>query len=194
MSNLGFRLARAGLVDEAAELAKRALGFESYHSNITDLLKRLKEIPEEEAKKEMEALEKVKPKALFYRHLGEAVLAETPVEIGAKWQAPETILNASLDGTDVRIWGSYEQEEGDIVGGLLAGIVRRKVTRQIQYTLRLRGNLLIGEAKRTADNENSLSLLAFGTTSNKVAMYFDAGRTELRVMEGSSLYTIKCID
>ena len=194
MSNLGFKLARAGFVNEATELAKRALDFESYHSNITDLLKRLREIPEEEAKKETEALEKVKPKALFYRHLGEAVLSETPDEIAAKWQAPETILNASLDGTDVRIWGSYEKEEGGTVGGLLAGIVRRKVTRQIQYTLRLRGNLLIGEVKRTADNENSLSFLAFGATSNKVVMYFDAIRTELRVMEGSDFYTLKSVD
>jgi tetratricopeptide (TPR) repeat protein len=194
MSNLGFRLARAGFVDEAGALAKKALGLESYHSNITDLLKRLKEIPEEEAKKETEALEKVKPKALFYRHLGDAVLAETPLEIGTKWQASETILNASIDGTEVRIWGEYEQEERNSVGGLLAGIVRRKVTVQIQYTLRLRGNLLIGEVRRTADNENSLSLLSLGVTSQKVAMYLQTGRTELRVMEGSSFYKLKCID
>jgi tetratricopeptide (TPR) repeat protein len=193
MGNLGFKLLRAGFVGEAAELAKKALSFDSYHSSIADLLKRLKEIPEEEMKKEMEALGKVKAKALFYRHLGEAAVAEAPTEMQGKWQAPEAILDASLDGTNVRIWGSYEQDEKAVTGGLLAGIVHRKVTRRVQYTLKLRGNLLVGEVERSTDGNASLSILALGLASTKVAMYFEAGRTELRVMEGLSFYTLKCV-
>jgi len=193
MSNLGFKLLRAGFVDEASELAKKALSFEAYHSNITDLLKRLKEVPEEEGKKQTEALEKAKPKAAFYRQLADAALAETPTGMGNKWQASEAMLDASLDGRNVRIWGSYEQDE-NAVAGLLGGLVRRKVIRQVQYSLKLRGNVLVGEVKRTTDGETSPSTLALGLASNKVVMYFQTNGTELRAMEGSSLYTLKRVD
>jgi tetratricopeptide (TPR) repeat protein len=193
MSNLGFKLLRAGFIEEASELAKRALGIDAYHSSITDLLKRLKEVPEEEGKKEIEELEKVKPKAVFYRHLGEAALAETPIRMGNKWQASEAELEAALDGTVVRIWGSYEQDENTLAGPL-GGNTRRKVSRRVQYTLKLRGNALIGEARRTTDGETSPTILALGLASNKVAMYFQTERTELRVMEGLSFYTLKRID
>jgi len=193
MSNLGFKLLRAGFVDEASELAKKALSFEAYHSNITDLLKRLKEVPEEEGKKQTEALEKAKPKAAFYRQLADAALAETPTGMGNKWQASEAMLDASLDGRNVRIWGSYEQDE-NAVAGLLGGLVRRKVIRQVQYSLKLRGNVLVGEVKRTTDGETSPSTLALGLASNKVVMYFQTNGTELRAMKGSSLYTLKRVD
>jgi hypothetical protein len=108
-------------------LAKKALGFEGYHSNVTDLLKRLSELPGEEDEKETEALEKVKPKASFYRQLGDAALAETPIQLGSKWLAPEGVLDASLDGADLRISGSYEQDENALAGfwaGLRVGKLR----------------------------------------------------------------------
>jgi hypothetical protein len=117
--------------------------------------------------------------------------------MGNKWQSPEAIpeamLEAALDGTVVRIWGSYEQDE-NALAGLLGGITRRKVSRRVQYTLKLRGNALIGEARRTTDGETSPTILALGLASNKVAMYFQTDRTELRVMEGLSFYTLKRVD
>ena len=190
MSNLGFRLLRAGFIDEAAELANKAVKLETYHANITDLLKRLKEAPEEEEKKEAEALEKTKSKAAFYRQLGGAALAQTPSEIGKKWETPEAELSASLDGMDVRIWGSYEQDANALMGvGLLGGILRQKVVRHVEYVLKLRGNLLIGEVKRTTDGETSPSLIALGMDNRKVVMYFDPDGTVLHVMEGSNFYT-----
>ena len=127
MTNLGFRLLHSGFLEEASLLAKKALGFEGYHSNVTDLLKRLSELPGEEDEKETEALEKVKPKASFYRQLGDAALAETPIQLGSKWLAPEGVLDASLDGADLRISGSYEQDENALAGfwaGLRVGKLR----------------------------------------------------------------------
>jgi tetratricopeptide (TPR) repeat protein len=194
MSNLGFKLLRAGFVTEARELAMKALGIEGYHASITDLLKRLSDIPDEESKKETETLENVLPKAAFYRRLGEAALAQAPIQIGKKWKAAEAILEASLEGADVRISGSYEQEENAVSGGLLAGLVRQKVTRQVEYTLKLRGNMLTGEVKRTRDGERPLTTLLGLDNRSVVAMYFQADRTELRVMDGSQFYTLECID
>jgi tetratricopeptide (TPR) repeat protein len=190
MSNLGFRLLRAGLIDEAAERAKKAVKLEAYHANITDLLKRLKEVPEEEEKRETEALEKVKPKAAFYRQLGNAALAQTPNEIGDKWETPEAVLSASLNGMDVRIWGSYEQDANALMGvGLLGGLIRQKVVRHVEYILKLRGNLLIGEVRRTTDGETSPSLAALGIGNRKIVMYLETDGTVLHVMDGSSLYS-----
>jgi len=76
-------------------------------------------------------------------------LAQTPNEIAEKWETPEGVLSTSLNGMEVRIWGSYEQDANALMGvGLLGGILRQKVVRQVEYTLKLRGNLLIGEVKR----------------------------------------------
>jgi hypothetical protein len=72
--------------------------------------------------------------------------------------------------------------------------VRRKVVRQVQYTLKLRGNLLTGEVNRTTDGETSLSIAALGLANKKVAMYFQTDGAELRVMEGLSFYTLKRVD
>jgi tetratricopeptide (TPR) repeat protein len=195
MSNLGFRLLRAGFVDDAANRAKKAIKLETYHTNITDLLKRLKEVPEEEEKQEAEALEKVRPRAAFYRQLGIAALAQTPDKIGDKWEAPEAVLSASLNGMDVRISGSFEEDANALMGvGLLGGILRQKVVRQVEYMLKLRGNLLIGEVKRTTDGETSPSLIALGMANRKVVMYFEPDGTLLHVMEGSNFYTLRRVN
>jgi hypothetical protein len=58
MANLGFKLLNSGFIEEASQLAKKALGIEAYHSNVTDLLKRLKEAPDEEERIETQSLEK----------------------------------------------------------------------------------------------------------------------------------------
>jgi hypothetical protein len=65
ISNLGFKFLRAGFIDEASELAKKALGFDTYHSTITDLLKRLKEVPEEEEKKRLRHSKKLDQRLFF---------------------------------------------------------------------------------------------------------------------------------
>ena len=194
MSNLGFALLHDGFIEEASELANKAIQLGNYHANITDLLKRLKEIPEDEDKKETEALEKVKPKATFYRRFGNAALMETPAEIGDKWRGPETEFNASLEGSNVRIVGSFEADDNPFAA-FVDGVVRRKVTRRIEYTLKLRGNVLIGEVKRTTDGQQSSSFLALGSNSRKVRMYFDADRRVLYGMESpSNFYSLERVD
>jgi hypothetical protein len=54
--------------------------------------------------------------------------------------------------------------------------------------------MLAGEVKRTTDGGESPTLAALGLASQKVVMYFQADRTELRVMEGFSFYTLRCVD
>lgn len=184
MSNIGFSLLRVGFLDEAGERANKALQSGNYHENITDLLKRVKLIPDEEDKKETEALDKVKPKAAFYRQLGKAALSEAPVEIGNTWQAPECVLETSLDGATVRLSGSYEQDVNPFSIGLLGG-ASRKEKRRIVYTLQLHGNMLTGQVKRSTEGEQP-TLASLGMDAIRVAMYFDAERRKIYVMEGYS--------
>jgi hypothetical protein len=122
---------------------------------------------------------------------GKAALAETPERITAKWKAPEGMLSASLSGANVRIWGSFEQD-GNALSGLIAGsgIARQKVTRRVEYTLKLRGHILIGEVKKTTDGETP-SFLAMGLSDRKVVMYFEPDEAQLNVMEGANFYTLQ---
>jgi hypothetical protein len=64
------------------------MGFsiKDYHKNIGELLVRIKDVSEEEAKKRDEVIEKAEPKAEFFRLAGAAILAVEPDDIGASWQ------------------------------------------------------------------------------------------------------------
>jgi hypothetical protein len=73
--------------------------------------------------------------------------------------------------------------------GMLGAFVK-KATRRVEFTMRLWGELLVGEVKRTTDGEQPSSLLGLGISSTKVTMCFQAERDEIRVMESSRFYTL----
>ncbi len=51
MSNLGTKLVDIGMIDEAMSKCEKSLKLENYHKNVTDLISRIKSIPEEEEKR-----------------------------------------------------------------------------------------------------------------------------------------------
>ena len=81
MGNLGFKLLGAGFFEEAKKECDKALAVEAYHRNVPELLKRLNDTSEDEAKKLDDAIGKIKPKAAFHRGLGEAVLRPQATDI-----------------------------------------------------------------------------------------------------------------
>ncbi len=185
MSNLGFKLLHSGFLKEAREQADRAVAIESYHGNVNELLKRLKEAPEEEEAKLRETLGKVKEKAAFYRKAGQAVLKPTPSNIASSWNSPTCVLEAKIDGGSIRMVGTYQRPYGGGIGlGLLnsttGGLGQATVTETIEYTGRLRGHVIVGEVKQSASPQ---SPLASGGDSTKIMMLLNDDHTELFVAE-----------
>jgi tetratricopeptide (TPR) repeat protein len=196
MSNLGFKFLSAGFVDEAQQQCDKALAIPDYHKNIPQLLTRLKDVSDEEQKKLDDTIEKVKPKAAFYRKVGEATVSAMPRTVAVKWRASECILEAAVDGTAVRMVGTYESP-GSVLAGLVAGgfIQPSPVKSKIEYIAELRGQALIGSVSRTRSDPPP-SLLEIAGNKAKVLMYFSPDGQDLHVMENvrsatPRFYTLK---
>ena len=184
MSNLGFKLLSAGFIDEAKAECDKAIKLDGYHKNVPLLATRLQEVPEEEKKKLDEALDKVKLKASFYRRLGDAVVLRAPKTVAGKWQSSEYVLEATLNGTAIRLAGSYQRPASPLANalGIGIGMPPHTVLQKIEYDGRVRGQIIISTVSRTGDNE-SASLLALGLDKGKALMYFNADGSELHIME-----------
>ena len=178
MSNLGFKLLNAGFIEEAQRECDRALAIKSYHKNIAELIKRLKEVPEEEEDKLRDTLEKVRPKAMFFRRLGEAIGKKTPVEIASKWNSSDGILDAKISGASLVLSGSQEQPANALYSQLLGA--RQTIIQRTEYSGKLRGHVFFGKVNRKREGE-AQSLLSLGGA--EVMMYLSADLTELHAVE-----------
>ena len=185
MWNFGFKLLRAGFLAEAQQEADKAIAIKSYHENVPDLIKRLKEAPKEEQDKLEETLDKVKAKADFYRKAADGVLKSSPTTIASSWNSPEGVLEAKMDGDFVQIFGS-QQRSANALGSLIypaaGGLGNLMTVHRVEYSGRVHGNVIFGEIKRSHDGAVQ-SLLAMGGGNSKVVMVFNEDQSQLHVIE-----------
>lgn len=108
MSNLAQKLVQAGFLREAEEICSRALKMENYHKNIGYAITRIKEVPEEEEKKEKELTQKGLRYSEFYREFGKGAVASEPSDQVGVWEDPKCKLHLEIKGSIFRAEGSYE--------------------------------------------------------------------------------------
>jgi hypothetical protein len=172
----------AGFLKEAQEEFDKAVAKKDYHKNVNLGLARLRDIPDEEEKKEQELLAGVKRKADFYKVLGLAVSQPTPSNLSTRWQGPECELHVSMSGNKVRAIGSYEKEASS---GLMALSSNSKTTAkyQIEYEGTLDGRVIDGTVQRTRQGDGSVyTALGIGDPKTKVLIAIDDGGV-LRAIE-----------
>jgi tetratricopeptide (TPR) repeat protein len=179
MSNLGFKLLSAGFLKEAEAQCKRALGKEDYEVNVPNLLKQIKETPDEETKKLKETLESVRAKAMFYREAGEKILMPVPATIATSWKAPEGTLRAELQGDKLVLSGTYEQPANALASVMMGSTGGTMSKMKIDYKGKLHGCLFMGTVLRRRVGYTS----TLGDWDTKVLMIMDTGGTQLRSME-----------
>jgi hypothetical protein len=198
MSNLGFKLLSAGFIDEAQQLCDKALAITDFHKNIPRLLGKLKDVPDEENKKLDGVLQKVKPKALFYRKTGEATAFQAPASFPHKWQSPDCVLEVAVEGTTVKMIGSYESPANTLAGLLAGGFSKAPpIQHRVEYVGELRGRAIFATVSRTRSEPQT----TFGELAGnkvRVLMYFSADQRELHVMENvrsrsPSFYALKLV-
>lgn len=195
MCNLGFKLLGSGFISEAQVEADKAFAVKPHHENVPELLKRLRDAPEEEKKKLTDALDRVKEKVMFYQKLGDCVLKSTPAEIARNWTSPDGPLEAQVDGTTARFSGTRQRATS--LGAFLGGAFNNQVaTERVEYSGELRGNAIFGRIKRATD-EQPTSMLSSLDDDVKVAMALSEDRTTIFVMERPDglhpkFYTLTC--
>jgi tetratricopeptide (TPR) repeat protein len=189
MSNLGFKFLNAGFLAEAKAEAEKAFEVKDRHETVPELLKRIKELPDEEDKRLKETLDKVQSKAEFFRKAADEVLKTNPTTISLKWNSPdEGILDAKIEGDLVRLFGEQllPMPQNPFTYGLLTqptGLGTVMTPHRVEYSGRVHGNVIVGEVKRSTDGA-ATSLLAAGGGSTKIMMIFSEDRSQLHVAEG----------
>ena len=197
MSNLGYKLMGAGFLKEAQEKFDKALTIKDYHRNVGQGLARLKDIPEEEDKKEQEVLEGAKKKAEFYRLLGKAV-SQPPLDLGGRWQGPNCEFAVTVSGRKMRAVGSYERDSNALFSALLPG--SKLMTKyQVEYEGTVTGRQIEGEVRRVRDGGGSASTSILGLNDTKSKVLIVVGDSGVfKVMENPhstspTFYELKAI-
>jgi len=119
MSNLAKKMTKAGFLQEANEICGRAVKIEKYHKNIGDTISLIKNMPEEENKKEEEIVKKAKTISEFYRDFGHALIAIGPENYGGRYQGPDCVLDVKIENQTFVAEGYYNlpQQRGPLLAG-----------------------------------------------------------------------------
>ena len=205
MSNLANKLIEAGFLIEAQKICNIALSKEDIHKNVGATLGRLKELPEEEEKSELEVFSKASLKSDFYRQLGSALSRPISLSVPTVWQGTRGALILVVEGQNFTLTGTYEDRATGVLGLALRGLSgagsdndSKPVRRSIQYIGVLRGSAVLGKVlrKRVDDAHAIPSLLGSIDDSKQVLMFFDAEQRKLSVLEvdGRSSPSFYCLN
>ena len=202
MSNLAQKLIRGGFIAEAEEVCERAVKIKDYHKNVGYAITRIKDLPEEEAKKEKEITTKAVPVGEFYRDYGQGLISETVPDVVGVWNSKQCPLNVEIKNGKFQAEGSYEQETlNGLLGLALAGVGSAQPPKATKHTIRyegvvtghaINGSLLIDEEGKT---KASTSLLGLTEKTKYVLMIISDDLKEIRVYkkgasESDRFYTL----
>src|SRR5262249_48681140 len=147
----------------------------------------VKGVPDEEDKKQAQALEKARPISEFYSECGRAMSQLEPSEIAIHWQGPDCDLRGTLDGPIFRAGGSFERTG---FAGLLSPFVPFSRPTEpdrfrVEYKGIFRGRAIEGTVTRIQDESPTKvrSVLSAIDEEMKVLMVLTDDGAELRAIE-----------
>jgi tetratricopeptide (TPR) repeat protein len=188
MSNLSLKFMAVGFIDEAEAECNKAINLPEYHKNIGHTLAKLKDVPEEEDKKQEEILKEARPKSEFYQQVGHALSRPEPIELADRWKGPDCVLEVTLREGKFEAVGSYETRSGLnslLTFGEARGGAGSSVQHQVSYSGTLQGRAIQAHVKRTRKDAPQIptTLLSVGHDEIKVLMVIVEGEREISVAE-----------
>jgi tetratricopeptide (TPR) repeat protein len=185
MSNLAGKFLSEGFLDEAKLLSDKALQTSDYHQNIVHNLVRIKELPDEEKEKQDELIEKARPKSEFYKKYGRALARIERRSITGHWVGPDCELTVTLEGSALKVVGSYERTGYGALASAL-GVPDTPRRFDVLYKGTLRGQAIEAQVKRTQQGVNSPppSLLSIPDEPAALMVISDDG-SQIEVMEST---------
>jgi tetratricopeptide (TPR) repeat protein len=184
MSNLGYKMLSAGLLNEARAICDKAIAIPNYHKNVGLLLVRLNEALAEEDKNLEAVIEKSRPKVEFFRAFGRALTLTKPASVQGIWESPECPLTVTMVDDKIEIAGSYDRPVNALSVGLLGMLTPNQTIRQrVEYQGTLEGRAVIARVKRSDEGGiGSASLLSL-SGDGKTLMYISDDESEINVSE-----------
>jgi hypothetical protein len=193
MSNLAQKLIKIGFISEAEELCVKAAKIENYHKNVSHTISKIKDIPEEENKKETEIIENSKAVSLFYMNYGYSITKEAlPNYLGLK-QGPSCQLNIKVDGGQFIAEGSYTQADNSLgLRGILSGsstVQQKSTTYIVRYEGAVEGRTASGIYTKRVEGESGGMRGFLGVNPNeiRILMIFSDNFEDITVYEKNGL-------
>lgn len=190
MSNIANKFIRAGFLDEAQKICELALAAKEYHKNVPKSVGRLKDVPDEEDKKETELLQKAKPISEFYKDFGRSVAKLTPPNLPSRWEGPDCALDTSVKGASFVATGSYDQRTLGLIAlamfgrGTSSEADAKPVRFRVEYRGTIKGHAIVGTVtRRREDEQPKASSLLASEEAPRVLMVLSDDGTEIRVLK-----------
>jgi Tfp pilus assembly protein PilF len=208
MSNLANKLINVGFLKEAEEICNRAIKYQDYHKNVLDSISSIKNVPEQEDKKEKPILDRVKPLSEFYREYGYASLQSGPENLAGSWRGPQCNLSLTIKDNQITATGNYERQPAYLFSRAV-GATPGKKHYKIKYEGKVFGRAIQGVVWELEEEEPRLDSRASILTAalkgegseNKsdVLMILSESLQEIRVYEKNAgknikFYSLKRID
>ncbi|MEX2163175.1 MAG: tetratricopeptide repeat protein [Sulfuricaulis sp.] len=190
MSNLAHKFIKEGFLEEAENICNNAVKIKDYHKNIGYAISRIKDVPEEEEKKENETVAKGAPLSEFYREFGLAASKNDVPNIAGTWDSERCPLKLEIKDGKLVAEGSYERETlANIFALGLGGGGTTTPPKGTKYSVRyegivggytIKGSISIEEVGKPA---RTRSLLEIAGNSKEVLMIVSDNLKEIRVWE-----------
>ncbi|HEX5423088.1 MAG TPA: hypothetical protein VFW94_06020 [Candidatus Acidoferrales bacterium] len=191
MSNLSNKLLNAGFLKEASDICDEALKIVNYHKNIGGIITRIKELPEKEANKSKELVEKASKYSEFYRNYGRALLARKTADRVERWVGPRCELRIEIKSDLFIAEGVYAAPQLGLLGNaLLRGMEDSRnapaENRRIRYRGTIDGRAIKGvktDRDLVSDARNEKKTILGKTDEIGVLMILSENGNEIIVCE-----------
>lgn len=207
MSNLANRLLDVGFMPEAKLICETAAKIENYHENVGHSMSRLKEIPQEEAKEEIEFLKRVQSVSDFYREFGKALSKNLLSPLANRWKGRHCAMALVIDKDAFTLSGKFERTDpmNFALSPILTDHVKSTDTstitkHSIEYSGTIKGRAIVGWVSRDRLNEpeKTSSLLTKEDDRTLMLMVISEDGHEIRVLEkpkqgSTKFYTLQSL-
>ncbi|MDA8135711.1 MAG: hypothetical protein M0T82_13915 [Desulfobacteraceae bacterium] len=168
MSNIASKLIQSGFLAEAEEICKKAMAAKDYHKNVNHSMARIKEIPEEDTKKEDAIVKEAAPYSDFYKAYGKALCKGSPIDCTGSWEGPKCRLSLKIQGQRFNAEGNYEFLFKNHLRGLLnsalylgaGAMAESSGKRVVKYVGTLSGHAITGLITEESEGDQSASAKA----------------------------------
>jgi len=185
MSNLAFIFIKGGFLREAEDICNKAIRIKDCNKRVNQAIARIKELPDEETKKQEEIIGKALPLSEFFREFGRAFLQLGPPNLEGRWQGSDCELMITIKNGAFSAIGEYERKDSGLGLILRATASPPTVKRfRIVYEGSVEGHAIKGTVRReeigkpvalptllgNTDNESSV-LLVVSDSMRKITAY-----------------------
>ena len=139
MDNIARKYLEVGFFSEAQQQCDKAKQKKDYNKNVDDTLFRLKNMEDEERKKEGEILEKIRSTHEFYVDYGRAAAKENLTELTGDWNTKLCKINIIIKDGKLRGIGMYEVSS---IGNIFSKYGLDTSTEKLKYKVYYDGQLM----------------------------------------------------